>query len=255
MVELNKQVPMPLWYQVKESILENIGFGIYVEEKPLPSEKLLCDEYKVSVITIRKAMDELSKEGVLVKKQGKGTFLRPGKFERKLNTFYGFSQDILNQGSKPARKIISFELKKPKKNILKELGRENIETIYEIRTLTLADNVPIILSKFFIPSDYIPNLSKEDMSDKSIYFILKDKYNIKLKQEFWTIEATILDEYESKLLEVQVDSPALLHEAVSTDDKGRIVMFAKGVLRADKCKLSIILNDEKSRRSNIVLSK
>lgn len=77
MTELDKDSPMPLWYQVKENILENIEQGKYSEENPLPTEKQLCSEFEVSVITVRKAMDELTKEGILSKKQGRGTFLNP----------------------------------------------------------------------------------------------------------------------------------------------------------------------------------
>jgi GntR family transcriptional regulator len=256
MPKLNKDnSPMPLWYQVKESILEKIEQGAYAEEKSLPSEKQLCEEFQVSVITIRKAMDELAKEGLLEKKQGKGTFLNLKKIERELNTFYGFSSDISRSGAKPSRKILGFKIKEPSLNIAKKLCINTDELIYEIRTLTFANDIPVIISKFFIAEKKLLLLKKEYLIKNSIYNILQHDYGIKLKMETWNIEAIMLDEYEAKLLDVPINSSALLHEAISFDFNNKAVMYAKGIIRADKCKLSITLSNEEDRSRSILLSR
>jgi GntR family transcriptional regulator len=254
MAELNKNSPLPLWYQVKENIIDLIEQGSYSDDSSLPTEKQLCKQFEVSVITVRKAMDELTREGILVKKQGKGTFLNTKKFKRELKNFYGFSQDITNAGATPSRKIISFEIKKPPLFISRKLGIKSDEEIYEIRTLTLANEVPVIFSVFFIPESRLKSLKKEKILAKSIYNILVDDYKIKLKNETWNIAATALDEYEAKLLNAKPGIPALMHESISYDINDKIIMYAKGVLRSDICTFSISLNNNEDRKSSMLLA-
>ena len=194
------------------------------------------------------------KANILVKRQGKGTFLKSKKFQRELNTFHGFSEDIERQGSQPVREIISFSKELPSDNIARKLNIKNTEHIYNIITLNHADSVPVIISKFYLPADIVEGLKPENLEKDSIYKILQVNYDIKLLKEIWTIEAISLDEYESGLLNVAVNSSALLHTAISYNLNNEVVMFSKGILRGDRCKFITVLSDEKSRQNSLTLS-
>lgn len=249
---INKNDPMPLWQQIKESIHSDIVEGVYKQGIALPSEKQFCEKYDVSTITVKKAIKELVKEQMLIRIQGKGTYINRPKFIRKLDTFYGFSQDLIKQGLKPSRNVISYDVITPGEVIASRLNIDTREKIYRIRTLTLADGKPIITTQFFIPLSVISNLTRKEMIKTSIYNLLQEKTGVILKFEKWEIEAVIVSKYEAKLLNISENSAGLLHEATLYDINDNIIMFSKGLIKADSCRLSIMIYDQKSREISTI---
>ena len=90
-MKLNTTSDIPLFEQLKNDLLEQIKKGIYISGQQIPTETELSELYHVSRITIRRAITELCNEGVLIKKQGKGTFVKERKIFRKLEHTLSFS--------------------------------------------------------------------------------------------------------------------------------------------------------------------
>ena len=90
---------LPLYQQIYSDLLEKIRDGTYLENKSLPAERVLCQMYHVSRSTIRRTLDELQKEGYIVKAQGNGNFVKPKVFDQKLTKFHSFASSLAAHSS------------------------------------------------------------------------------------------------------------------------------------------------------------
>src|SRR3569833_738583 len=98
---LNKNIPIPLYYQLKERLTQQIMGGDFQPGTLMPSERELSDRYGISRMTVRQALGEMVKEGLLLREQGKGTFVAEPKITQGLLRLTSFSEDMQSRGLKP----------------------------------------------------------------------------------------------------------------------------------------------------------
>ena len=103
---------LPKYFLIKNKIIEKINNEELLPNQLLPSERELIEKYEVSRITVRRAIDELVKEGYAYKIQGKGSFVKGDLFKQKITRVNSYTEEIINQGMIPSRKILNIEIKK-----------------------------------------------------------------------------------------------------------------------------------------------
>ena len=101
---------LPLYRQIYIDLLEKIRDGTYLENKSLPAERVLCHMYHVSRSTIRRTLDELQRDGYIVKAQGNGNFVKPKVFDQKLTKFHSFASSLKEQHILIRNQILDYEL-------------------------------------------------------------------------------------------------------------------------------------------------
>ena len=127
---LEANAVVPLYRQLMEKLQKEITSGILKPGDRLLPEVEMAKYYQVSVITARKAMDELAAQGLIEKKQGKGTFVTSPKYGRDYTHIQGFSESCLARGLKPGARLLQKEIVAPKSSILESLGLdENSQTV------------------------------------------------------------------------------------------------------------------------------
>ena len=107
----------------------------------------MSSDYGVSRITIRKALELLVDEGILVRRQRVGTFVSDKKISRSLNSYMGFSQSCELEGNKPGTQFLSAELVKAKPSDIKTLHLEDEDKVIRIRRLRYCNDVPVIVEE------------------------------------------------------------------------------------------------------------
>jgi len=237
---LDEKSFVPLYYQLTEELRENIENGEWPPNSLIPSETELCEKYKVSRGTVRQALSQLVQEGLLYRKQGKGTFVAEPKITQQLNRFYSFAQDMREKGLKPSSLLLQKEKILPDSYIKNILGLKEEEMVYKIMRLRLADEEPLILETSYLVGELFPDLDKEDVEKVPLYGIILKKYRIKITRAKETFEPILIDEFEAKKLKIPVGSPALLVKRV-TYTAGIPFEFRKSVVRGDKCSYSVEL--------------
>jgi len=171
-MDLNKESTVPLFEQVKEDIASKIKSGLYQAGTKIPTEQDLIHEYQVSRITIRRAIDDLCKLGLLIKRQGKGTFVQEKRIFRKIEHNTSFSDSCRANGMTPSALVKKKEILTPgSKAIPSHPGLENDSVIY-IQRVRCADDIPIMLENNYYPCSRYPFLLTEPL-DGSLYDILK----------------------------------------------------------------------------------
>lgn len=229
----------PLYQQLKEIIRAMIDKGELKPGDQIPSENELAERYKVSRITIRRTLADLVKEGLLSRKQGKGTFVAAPKIERELVSVSSFSDRMRSKGYIPGARVISIKLIEASSEVRKNLGLTEGELVIAIERLRLTNGEPVVLENSFISYSAFPGVLEADINMGSLYQFLKEKYKIVPSSSKKTLELTIANEYEARLLQIYPGQPLFLLKALVLSDDNRPVEYVKTLLRGDRFKFQI----------------
>jgi len=237
---LDEKSPVPLYYQLTEKLRKNIESGEWTPHSLIPSETELCEKYGVSRGTVRQALSQLVQEGLLYRKQGKGTFVAEPKITQQLNRFYSFAQDMRERGLKPSSKLLQNEKILPDSYIKNVLGLKENEMVYKIMRLRLANQEPLILETSYLVEELFPDLDREDIEKVPLYDLIIKKYRVKITRARETFESILVDRFEAEKLKIPIGSPALLVKRI-TYTTGIPFEFRKSIVRGDKCSYSVEL--------------
>ena len=162
----------PLYQQVIDDIRQDIENGTYQVGQKIPSESELSEMYRVSRITVRRAIEELSSLGYLTKKQGKGTYVNPRKIHSKIlqvEACQSFGSMCEEAGRVPREHLIMREQGLPSKQEAQSLGIAEGEEVVAVRTLRTADDIPVMYSTIILSAKEFSFLMVEDLSDALLY--------------------------------------------------------------------------------------
>ena len=212
---IDRQSPIPMYYQIMNQLREKISAGEYTVDSALPPERELVESYQVSRMTIRQAILELVNEGILVRRRGIGTFVAPPKLEQPLNSLTSFTEDMAQRGMKAGSRIVSFKEIVPDPGVRKTLGLSAEDKVYECVRLRLADEEPMALETTSLVASLCPGLEAEVVENQSLYKVLTERWGIQLDYATQSLEPILAPPYEATLLHVAPGSPLLLIHRVT----------------------------------------
>src|SRR6059058_3185956 len=212
-------------------LISELGVGAAI-----PSERRLSTELGVSRLTLRAALDELVREGYLVRRHGSGTFVSEPKIAQQL-TLTSFSEDMRRRGMTPDSRMVTLENVHAGPQVARQLNISPAERVFRIRRLRLADGAPMALETLHVPVSLVPGLTAPQLEHASWYELLEQRYNVVISSGLQTIEPTVTNEEESELLSVPLHSPAFLFERTSQTREGRTVEFVRSIYRGDRYRL------------------
>jgi GntR family transcriptional regulator len=257
---LNKNSPIPLYYQLAELIKEQIRGGELRPGDQLPAERALSEQHTISRMTARQAIAYLIREGALVARHGLGTFVAEPKLTHDALHLLGFTEEIMQRGGSAVSRVLEQAVMQPPARVAAELRIASEEMVVKIVRLRLSDTTPLLLETSFVPLALCPALQHEDMAVRSLYGVLERQCGIILKCARQTLEATVANDYESQLFGVAPGTPMILLEGVTADDRDRPVEYFKAVYRGDRFKFafesdrSVWMAPPDMPRVNIVLT-
>ena len=250
MNELDPQSIVPLYKQLKDLLLQEIKEGIYKANQKIPTELELSEKYQISRMTVRKALAELVEEGVLAKKQGKGTFVQEEKMTEDLSSPNSFTNLCKRNGKVPGGKTLKCTLQEAKDRDRQQLKLENGEMVILVERVRTADDVPVMLEKLYFPG-HLKNILVEDLNNASLSQILLEKYGLQSGNSVMEISVCEATPEEAAELKVKTGTPCLLMEEIVYDQYDKPFHRTKSVLRGDKFKyISPRMNVVKHVNSN-----
>lgn len=203
----------------------------------LPPERELSAGLGVSRMTLRRALDELVREGHLIRRQGSGTFVAEPKISQPLSVT-SFSEDMRRRGLTPGSRTLSAEEVYAGAALGRRLRLSPEALVLRVARLRLADDEPMAIEILHVPRALVPDLSEEDLAAGSFYEVLYDRYGLEIGAGVQTIEPTVTNEEESELLQVPLHSPAFLFERTTAAATGVVVEFVRSVYRGDRYRLT-----------------
>ncbi|ALP91453.1 MULTISPECIES: GntR family transcriptional regulator [Clostridium] len=227
---------MSKYKEIAEDIRKGILDGRYNPNEQLPLEKEMCEYYDVSRITIKKAVDELVSEGLVVKRRGAGTFVKA--FDNSdvegfsmSKQFCGFTESYKDK--KVESKIIKFEVVHPTEEIATKLKMTCDDFVYYIIRVRYADGEPHVVEYTHMPIGVIPGI-KNDILHKSVYSYIENELSLKIKSAHKTIRAIEPSDSEKEYLEIDSKMPILEVEQVGFLDNGQPFEYSIAHHRGDK---------------------
>jgi GntR family transcriptional regulator len=223
-------------------LIERLGIG-----DAIPSERQLCVDLGVSRLTVRAALDDLVREGYLVRKRGSGTFVSEPKIAQEL-TMTSFTEDMQRRGMVPASRTLDLRTTPAGPWLGRLLHVSPSEPVVIVTRLRLADRETMAIETLHVRASLVPGLSADDLEGHSFYELLSERYGLDIVGGLQTSEATVTNEEESEMLGVPLHSPAFLFERTTRSRAGEIVEYVRSIYRGDRYRLVTELNREPRRR-------
>lgn len=241
MKKIDKNSPIPLYYQLKNIICELIENEEIKPDELVPTERELCEYHGISRMTANKAITSLVNEGLLYRERGKGTFVVKNKEKHRLHNLLGFTEDMQRSGIAVDTKIISFQRKQATKKIQHDLQLAEQQEVFEITRLRYVGGEPYALETAYLPAALCEGLTPAILENNSLYSILKSQFDLPVEYAHQTIEPILVNDYESQMLEVKQKTLALMLSRLTYTRNDLPIEVTKSIYRSDRYKFEITL--------------
>ena len=225
--KLSLESDIPLYSQLVNIIKRNITAGTLVPGDLIPSESELCKTFDISRSTVRQAVSMLEDEGLVIRKQGRGTYVAEPKMSRKTEKLYSFTTP----------------------DIVKMLELDGPETkVYKFSRIRYSDGEALILESSFYPQYIYPDLTRPMLEKSSFYSLLTER-GIVPYEAVDSYEAVVMSRREAELLGCRPGSAAFSVQRVTRTEDGRPYEFTQSLVRGDRVKLDVFLHKDGVRVS------
>ncbi|MGE0126824.1 MAG: GntR family transcriptional regulator [Blastocatellales bacterium] len=228
---------IPLYYQLENLLREKILSGAFAIGAKLPTESELVRQYGVGRITVRQALATLAADGLIERRQGRGTFVTERKnkrraFEGRID-LSGSLDEIIAAGADAVFKVIEMNRIEADQYEAELLGLEPGEPVYRLKRLSAREEKPYSLTLSYLPAEIGENLSLDELCFGSLLQLIETKFGMKLKSAKQRMTATLADPYLAKLLDAHVGAPLLSIERTVYADEDRPVEFVHALCNTD----------------------
>ena len=231
---LDRDVPIPLYFQIKETLMRDIHNGVYAMGDQIPTEYALQERYHVSRSTIRQALNELVNEGWLERKQSKGTFVTtPSESKNVFHSFEPFYSLVARSGKTPRTEVIELGIVEANKFLASAMHLEVGEKLVTMFRRRYIDDEPVVTVRNYLPFSICSFILGYDFKQQSLYELLMQNPQTRLKKTKTIISAEKAKTEDVNLLGAKVDWPMLVFNNTSTTMNDTVVDFAFSHYRGD----------------------
>jgi GntR family transcriptional regulator len=206
----------PLYRQIKGLLTRSLQGGEWRPGEAIPSEMELAARYKVSQGTVRKAIDELAAENLLVRRQGKGTFVATHAEDEQRYRFLRLQAD---SGGLPTlqRRLLDCRRQKPPAEVARALALRSADAALQVRRLLLAGEQPVVFDELWLPAARFKGLTAEVMQEHegTLYGLFESQFGVHMVRADEAIRAVAASESEAELMAVAPGTPLLEVQRVS----------------------------------------
>lgn len=234
-IDFNSKVP--LYFQLKEQIKQNILSGEYKEGDLIPSEREFSDSYGLSSTTIRRALNDLVQENLLERKAGKGTFVHTRKVKRDLHKVIGFTKNMQEMGLTPSTLVVSKKIVAANAYARSRLGLDKGAEIIRLKRLRLANDIPMMLETRYIRTDLCPGIETEEL-DSSLWKVFEEKYGLKPISHSQNMNIAVVSGHSANMLTLEEGTHVFLIKGVTYVEDNLPIECEQSFYRTDKYELA-----------------
>ncbi len=227
----------PLYQQIKTLILQSLQSGEWKPGDTIPSEFDLAARYRVSQGTVRKAIDELAADNLLVRRQGKGTFVATHAEQHTQYRFLRLQPDEGDRQSEgPAeREIIECRRLRAPAEIARALALRSGDAVLQVRRVLAFQGVPAILEDLWLPGTPFKGLTLETLAaDRGpMYALFETRFGVRMVRAEEKLKAVAADADAAQLLKVPAGFPLLSVERLAHTYNDIPMELRRGLYRTD----------------------
>ncbi|TDG05899.1 GntR family transcriptional regulator [Paraburkholderia guartelaensis] len=239
--------PQPLYVQIKDTLRERILNGTYAPHSQMPSEHELCTLFGVSRITVRQALGDLQKEGLVFKLHGKGTFVSRPKAFQNVTSLQGFAEAMSSMGYEIVNQLRSFKIIKADRHVAQRLNLPEGTPVTEIHRVRMLNREPVSLELTWVPEALGKRLANADLATRDIFLILENDCGVPLGHADVSIDAILADDDIARALRVEDGSPVLRIERLTHDASGNPIDYEYLYFRGDAFQYRLRVDRQKTR--------
>jgi GntR family transcriptional regulator len=234
-VAIDGRTGVPLYVQLREKMRAAILAGEWNDVEPLPPEEALAADLGVSRSTVRQALDDLRREGLIVRHPGRGSFVRQARMVLRMQQFVSFRDEMRERGLEPSSRLVAVQAIPNDRERLGLDVEHPGERVIWVRTVRLANDAPALLFDHYFPARRCGFLMREplDAPDLSLRQLL-EAHGIVPFASSGEVRAARLDCDEAELLECEKAEPVIEITTRTADPNGRTFEFARSLIRSDR---------------------
>ena len=228
----------PLYQQVRQSLRDSLQAGEWKPLEVIPSEVMLARRYNVSLGTVRKAIDELVTEGLLVRRQGKGTFVASHGEQQMRHRFLRLQSDQPDviATRQTQRNIVECRRLRAPAELARALHLNSGDTLLYVRRVLSFAGIPTVLEDIWLPALPFRGLTAEKLRDypDSTYVLFEKEFGVRMVRAEEKLRATLSDADQAELLQCEVGTPLLQIERISYTFNDQPVEIRRVLNRTDR---------------------
>ncbi|MCS6874668.1 MAG: GntR family transcriptional regulator [Pyrinomonadaceae bacterium] len=240
---------IPLYYQLENVLREKIISGEFEPGQKIPTELELIDQYGVSRITVRQALQALAEEGLIERKQGRGTIVAIRKTKRRkfsgIIHLTGSLDELIEMGMETPVKVLEMNKIEADSHEAELLQIKPGEPIYRLKRLRMHEGKPFGLIVNYLPEEIGSNLTMAELSSGALLNIIEKKFGYRLESALQEIRAELADAYVAQLLDVRVGTALLSIDRTVYALGSKPVEYVHSLYRSDLYGYSVKLLREK----------
>ncbi len=240
--KVDKNIPIPLYYQLKEVVLEQIRNQTLKVGDALPTEIELCEVLNISRPTVRQAFTELVAEGYLNRKKGKGTYVAAPKVHGDFfNKLKSFNEEMVDKNLVPSTKVLELKMVAKMGWINSELKMSMDEELVKLSRVRYGQDSPLVVVDTYLPYDQFSGLLQENFEVNSLYTLLEDKYHAKVHKVSRTISAVTASHKDAILLDIPQGSAICFVKTVAMDEHNHPIEYSEARYAGERNEFTIEL--------------
>lgn len=228
--------PSRLGRELAAKLEQSVFSGRWPAGARIPSERDLAAQHGVSRQTVREALDELERAGLLTRRHGSGTYVMPRRLEQSLLSHFSIVESLRSTGATVGTEVLEQATVKALPAIARELGLRSGTRVLELERLRTVDGEPFMLEHTWLPLRRLPGIENADLRDEGLYALLRRRFGIVLVRAVESLEPVLLRAEEAKHLQDEPGRPALMLLRTTYDTDDQPVETARAILRADRCR-------------------
>lgn len=228
----------PHYLLIYREVKEKIASGEFAAGERLPTQRMLGEQYGVTVMTVRQALQLLEQEELILVRHGLGTFVAPTRIRYAMGNLRSFAQEVTAQGLELRTRVLSRQLVQPHPRVAELLRLPAGECVYAIERLRFVGDEPIVYQYSQLQPWLANALDGAELSDVSLYDYLHEQLGLEIARAQEWIRAIALAAHEADLLNEEPGTAALLSERLTFSAADEPILFDRAYLPGDRVSLT-----------------
>jgi GntR family transcriptional regulator len=240
--------PVPLYHQLYLRMVDALDRGTWGRGDQIPTERELASNFACSLITVRRALDELVREGRLERTRGRGTFVTEPPIARDLIGPAGFADELRSLGYQPYSVLVTARQEEATPAVATALGIAPKAPVYYLERVRGADGQPLVLEQVRLPAAMVPGLLEHDFGrEPSLWDVLRDDYRCPVERYREMLSATVPSARETELLGLRSRRPAVQFEGVAFTTGDVPIEHSRTVVSPERARYYVESTDRRVR--------
>ncbi len=242
MPTLERSNPLPLYYQLKEVLKQQIRAGHLAPHVAIPSEPELVAQYQVSRATVRQALTELVHEGLLYRQHGRGTFVCEPRIQQDISELTSFTNELKRRGKRPGGMLLVSELVRGSQTVRERLRLNDEDQVVRLERLRTADDTPVALEVDYLPHPRAANIYQraKETAEGSLYGLMASEgMNPYITEQ--TFKGDTPSQREAELLRIDPSETGLRLMCTTFDETGAPIEYTEAFYPSTRYNVQLTL--------------